>query len=79
MEKQKKNPLWLNSLCCRGLWLHDYDITEMLDNGVIEVCKRCRKRIYFPNNTPNYQYLSHHLKQALQSNNIRYLRENNLK
>ena len=75
MKKQKKNPLWLNSLCCNGLWLHDYEITDRLENGVVEVCGRCRNRKFFNNNITNFEYLSHHLRQAIQKNNIRYKRE----
>lgn len=59
------------------MWLHDYNITEMLENGVIEVCSRCRKRKFFHNSITNYEYLSHHLKQAIQPTNIRFNRENN--
>lgn len=75
--KQRKSLLWLNSLCLGGLWLHDYQITEQLENGVIEVCSRCRDRKYFPNNINNYTYLSYHLRSVIRPNNVRFNREFN--
>lgn len=75
MEKQKRNHLWLNSLCCHGLWLHDFLLTDQFENGVVEVCTRCGLRKFFHNQVNNYEYLSWHLRSALQKSNVRFSKE----
>lgn len=70
-----EDKLWQHSECCDGLWLHDYQITRIFPNGVEEVCTRCRDIKFFRNDVPNSEYLSYHLKMALQKDNPRFAYE----
>jgi len=63
-----------NSKCVNG-YLHDFRIQRQLASGVLEVCTRCRKAKYFPNNVPNHIYLSYHIRQALQPSDPLFARE----
>lgn len=62
---------------CHGGWLHSFTITDTYPEGVAEVCLKCRKRVYFPNNIPNVVYLSYHMRQALQRDHPLFAREYN--
>lgn len=64
----------MNSECIAGFY-HDFIIKNEHRDGVIEVCSKCRKRKFFHNQTPNYTYLSWHLKQFIQLNSQRYNKE----
>jgi len=63
-----------NSLCQANLF-HDYQITKSFESGVVEMCSRCKHRVYFPNTVPNHIYLSFHLRSMLQPSDPRYKRE----
>lgn len=63
-----------NSKCLEG-WLHRYIIVEEVPDGVVEICKICKKRMFFHNKTPNAVYLSHHLRQMLHFDDLRFNRE----
>lgn len=63
---------------CRGAWLHRYDIRRVFRDCVEEVCKICHARVYFPTRdgrSNNYNYLSHHIRQALQPRHPIYAHE----
>ncbi len=62
-----------NSICRHNLY-HDYQIVRTTENGVVEMCTKCKKRVYFRNNVPNIVYLSHHLRSMLRPGNYKYLR-----
>lgn len=55
--------------------MHNYHIVKTFPNGVIEICQRCRDKQYFKNNTPNYIYLSFHLRSMLQKWHPRFHKE----
>lgn len=67
-----EDKLWQNSECCGGAWLHNYQITRVFPDGVEEVCVRCRDIQFFRENISNYEYLSYHLRMALQKDNPRF-------
>ena len=46
--------------------LHDYKILYPHKNGLVEKCKICGDKQFFPENVPNDVYLSYHLRQAIQ-------------
>jgi hypothetical protein len=60
---------------CRGGYLHKYRIINEYNGGLVERCERCGDKQFFPSNTPNYKYLSYHIRQALQVDDPRFLRE----
>ncbi len=62
------------SECLEG-WLHRYVIVEEYPDGVVEICKLCKKRLFFHNKIPNEIYLAHHLRQTLQFDDLRFNRE----
>ncbi len=63
-----------NSQCEAG-FLHDYRIKKTFPNGVIEICRRCRVKKWFNNDTPNHVYLDYHLRAALPKYHLRYKKE----
>ncbi len=65
------------SLCRMGGWLHDYKIVAELPNGVAEVCRKCKKKMFFRTTIPNHIYIKHHVKSVLQPNHPRFIKENN--
>jgi hypothetical protein len=64
-----------NSDCAVPGFLHDYRIVRTYPNGVLEVCRRCKRAQYFKNDTPNHVYLSYHLRAILQPYQPRYKKE----
>ena len=60
---------------CKGNLLHSYKIAKTFPTGVVEICTRCKDRQFFHNKIPNAVYLEYHLRQALQRNNPRFIRE----
>jgi hypothetical protein len=62
------------SNCICG-YLHDYRINRSFVKGVEEICSRCKDRQFFRLDTPNIRYLERHIRQAIQSDDSRYLRE----
>lgn len=70
-----ENDYWQNSLCLEGRYLHDYLITEVLKDGVIEICDKCHKKQFFKDE--NRSYLASHIKQVLQPNQSRFNHEHN--
>lgn len=64
--------MWQKSKCKNGLWLHDWLILRQLPTGLEEYCYKCLKTRFFPNNCPNEEYLSYHIRMALQPNLIEY-------
>ncbi len=64
-----------NSECKKIGWLHDYQIVEVQQKGVLERCSRCGDRQFFPHDTPNFKYLEYHIRSALQKNDKRYAKE----
>lgn len=63
--------MWNNSKCVCGR-LHDYRISKIYPEGVIETCRKCNDRKWFSGRIQNHIYLSYHLRSALQPNNPRY-------
>lgn len=61
-----KSPLWQNSICDSGMWLHDWLVLRPLEGGLEEYCYRCGKTKLFIPNEPNELYLGHHLRLSLQ-------------
>ncbi len=68
-----ENDYWQNSLCCEGLYLHDFQIIEVLKDGVIEICNRCHQKEFFKDDDKTY--LASHIRQVIQPNHIRYNHE----
>ncbi len=64
----------MNSECLEELY-HDYQIVKQYKDGIVEQCTRCRHRMFFNNKTPNWFYLSHHLRSLIQLKDRRYNRE----
>ncbi len=63
-----------NSECVAG-FLHDFRFRRTVDNGVVEQCLKCKTVKFFHNKTPNYIYLSFHLRSALQRDHKRFNKE----
>ncbi len=63
-----------NSRCKGGLY-HAYKIVRTYTDGSVEICTRCRNRKFFNNKTPNYVYLSYHIRSMIQKNDARFNRE----
>ncbi len=64
---------WQNSLCLESRYLHDFVISEVFQEGVVEICARCHTKKFFRDE--NREYLSYHIKQVLQPNHPRYTHE----
>lgn len=62
----RTSPMWLESKCSTGMWLHDWLILRQMPDGLEEYCNRCGKVKLFRNNCPNDEYLAYHLRSALQ-------------
>lgn len=60
---------------CLGGYLHRYKILESLRGGLVERCELCGDKQFFPHDTPAHKYLEYHVRQALQVNDPRFLRE----
>jgi hypothetical protein len=60
---------------CKGGYLHRYVILDNHNGGLIERCDRCGDTKYFPYDTPAHIYMSYHIRQGLQVNDPRFLRE----
>lgn len=61
------DPMYLYSQCA-GAYLHDYRIRRTFHSCVEEVCRKCHNREWFPTRngrSDNYNYLAHHIRQAL--------------
>lgn len=69
--KNSYDPRWLNSLCV-GKYLHDFRISTTTLDGVVEICPKCRSRRFFKHNVPNREYLSYHMRSALQKRDKRF-------
>lgn len=63
-----------HSHCLNG-YLHNYVFVREYPKGFLERCKRCKKTIFFPLDVPNYVYLSHHIRSAIQQDDPRFIRE----
>ena len=61
--------------CCDGYWLHEYHIYQTLNNGVIEICEKCKDKQFFHEKTPNLVYLEAHKRSALQPHNKEFQHE----
>ena len=66
---------FLNSLCCEGLWLHNYMIVKTYNDCVVEECIRCKDRQVFKNNGTNKHYGSYHMRSMLQPYQNRFHKE----
>lgn len=66
-----------NSECRKPGWLHDFQITEEVEYGLIERCSRCGLGKLFRFDMPDRLYLSYHLRSALQPWQPRYDKEYN--
>ena len=64
-----------NSNCIAGR-LHDYQIVKEFSSGVLERCDKCKTQKFFKTTTPNYIYLSWHMKMFLQLKDKRFYKEN---
>lgn len=68
---------WDNSKCGNS-WLHRFDIIEQYQDGVLEVCKICRKKKFFravAGRPDNNVYIAYHNRQLLPRNHPLYERE----
>lgn len=66
---------WKNSECGNG-WLHRYETAAAYPDGTIEErCCICGGVKYFHPATPNYEYLSYHVRSMLQPDDPRFDRE----
>jgi hypothetical protein len=74
-----KHNHYQNSLCNGGLkgnyWLHEWEQISQDSRGVKEVCKKCKLVKFWKFNTPNYIFLSFHLKSALTRSDPLFARE----
>ena len=66
------NPLWQNSKCPSGLWLHDFQANRYFEDGVEDVCTRCGQAEFFRSRDPNERFLSYHLRAILNHNYQEY-------
>lgn len=64
-----------NNSECNGGWMHRWIITKTYPTGVEERCLICKEKRFFHNKIPNFQYLSFHLRSALQKDNLRFYKE----
>lgn len=67
--------MWQDSKCRAPGWLHDYQVAYTFPKGVVEVCNKCRKLMFFPYETPNDIYLKHHQRSTLQPSDKRFKHE----
>lgn len=68
---------WGKSECGNG-WLHRYEILEQHADYVMEVCVICHEPAYFKlinGKSDNFDYLDHHLRQALFKAHPQFIRE----
>lgn len=65
----------MNNSECSGGMLHDYEIKMYYPKGILEVCSRCKDKVFFPFDVPNHIYLSYHLRSSLQQWMPRYYKE----
>lgn len=67
--------MYQRSLCCGGKFLHKYELTEIKEEYVVEICTRCKDRQFFKQKIPNHIYLSYHIRACLQKWHPRFLKE----
>lgn len=60
---------------CRAGYLHKFAVIKQTNKGLLERCERCGLSKHFNNNVSNANYLSYHLRQALQSNHPLFKKE----
>lgn len=60
---------------CQNGYLHSWKITRNFSEGVEEVCEVCKRKKFFKKNVSNREYLSYHLRQALQPNHKLFYHE----
>ncbi len=63
---------------CIHNWLHNYQIVGQHPEGVLEMCVRCKKRLFFKvvaGRIDNYRYVKHHNRQLLQKQNAYFPHE----
>ena len=63
---------------CKGTYLHKYEIIAQYPQGILEMCDRCGKEVFFSviNDTvDNNNYLNYHMRQALPKNHPLFAHE----
>ena len=60
---------------CLNYYLHDFREVGQAKGGFIERCTRCGLTMHFPGNISNNEYLSYHIRSALQINDPLFHRE----
>jgi len=60
---------------CGDGWLHKFVIVRQNPEYTMELCERCRKVEYFPNNIDSYSYLLYHIREAIQPGHPNFFRE----
>ncbi len=56
---------------CKGTYLHKFEIIAQHEQGMLEMCDRCGKEVFFKvidGKIDNNNYLNYHLRQALPKN-----------
>lgn len=56
---------------CKGTYLHKYEIIRQYQQGILEMCDRCGKEVFFrviDGNIDNNNYLNYHMRQVLPKN-----------
>jgi len=64
-----------NSVCKVPGYLHDFEIVDTSDQGVLERCAKCGTTVFFKNDYPNHMYLSFHGRSVLQQHDKRFHKE----
>lgn len=67
--------MWKKSKCRASSWLHDWRTFRKHQDGILEVCLKCRQMKFFRYDLPSKLYLNYHLRSALQPHHNRYLHE----
>lgn len=63
---------------CRGNWYHRFELVGMSENGVLERCEICRKKVSFriiDGRIDNKNYLSYHFRNGLQKDHRKFRHE----
>ena len=77
MQSKIKNNFLRNSEC-KGKWLHRFNITEIFDIGVMEVCEICKMKKIFKlvdEQADNLSYMNWHIRSALPPNHPLFYHE----
>jgi hypothetical protein len=70
-----KLPARYQDSICKGGYLHDFKPVVITNIGFMERCTRCGEQIHFPIDTPNWKYLSYHIRSILRADDQLYNHE----